>query len=263
MSDDRDVGDVVHRVESMEAAIKHLQQSLAQIGRRLDHEAPRLHSTTYHSIESLLAVYRQLDPSAVLPPLSGPFGGWSIGSDMARLICEMFAVCEPVVVLDLGSGASTILMGHLLKRRPGARVVSLDHDSVWYVKTLEMVRRCELEDVVDLRFAPLTKVEVGSETFQWYHPDALSDVADVDVVFVDGPPGHIGPRSRYPAGPIVAPMCRPGSLFIVDDTVRQEERDMVDLWRHEMGMLLLEEHVWHSKGASVLRFEGRGGRGDE
>lgn len=260
MTTGTDLARVLARIDAMETSVRHLQNLISQIGRRLDHEAPRLHSTTFRSIESLLAVYRQLEPDTVMPPLSSPFGGWSITPDMARLMCELFAAKGPTRVLDVGSGSSTVLMGHLMKGRSGARLVSLEHDPIWYAQTLEMLYDAGLDEFVELRFAPLEKVELGSESFQWYSLEAIEDVEELDAVFVDGPPGHIGPRSRYPAGPLVVPKCRPGCLFIVDDTVREDDRQMVQQWRNEADMVLLEERVWHSKGASVLRV---GPAGDE
>ena len=101
---DGELTQVLERVESIEASIGQLQRSVARVLNRLDNAAPRLHTATFNSIEALIAVYHQLGSSATLPPLAGPFGGWSITPDMARVVCDLFTVYKPSQVLDLGSG---------------------------------------------------------------------------------------------------------------------------------------------------------------
>lgn len=56
-----------------------------------------------------------------------PTGGWSIGPDTARVLATLFDAVRPRLVLELGSGSSTVLFAALCARMDeGARVVSLD-----------------------------------------------------------------------------------------------------------------------------------------
>jgi predicted O-methyltransferase YrrM len=241
------------RINSLEASIKHVQRSVELVQRRLDHDAPRLHGATYQALESLLSLHRRLDPDALIPPLAGPFGGWAITSNMALLVSDIFHQTRPELVVELGSGTSTILMGHLLRQvNTGGRLISLEHDAVWYAETLEQVHRAQLDDVVDVRFAPLEQAEIGQATYMWYSLAALEDLDAIDVVFVDGPPAHVGPLARYPAGPLLAPRCRRGGAFIIDDIVREDERQMVNRWSDETNLLVERDYIWGNKGAAVL-----------
>ena len=76
---------------------------------------------------------------------------------------------------------------------------------------------------------------------------------DVDLILVDGPPGHLGPMARYPAGPMLAAKCNPECLWVVDDIVRASESDMIHRWTSELGLIPLSQKVWHKKGAALLR----------
>ncbi len=248
-----DQGDLVKRVSALEASVRRMEASLARTGRQLSQESVHLHAGLYRAIESLLAVHRYLDRSSVLPPLADPYSGWAISSDMARLLCELFVQYRPSVIVELGSGSSTALFGHLIRQFGGTRLVAVEHDAVWYAQTLEQLHLIGLTDIVELRYAPLESLEFDTERFRWYSLEALEDVMDIDLVFVDGPPGHIQPLARYPAGPVIAPKCSTGCLFVVDDIVREDEREMVERWSKETQLVPLEEHLWLQKGALVMR----------
>jgi predicted O-methyltransferase YrrM len=253
MADGPDVAPVAARLVAIEASLRRLEHSVATIGRRIDHELPRLLGSTYRAIESLISAYRRLDSNRELPPLADPFGGWAISADMARLLARLCAAHRPQLVVELGSGASTILLGSLIGQVEGSRLVSLEHDALWYAHTLEMVRDAGLEGVVDLRFAPLETISLGDQQYEWYELRSLEGVDGIALVFVDGPPGHVGELARFPAGPVLVPRCIPACLVIVDDYVRAEEKEMVRRWIQETEMLVLEEHTWHNKGAAVLQ----------
>ena len=244
---------ILARMESLESTLADLRRSLANVERRVEQEVPRLHASTYRAIESLISTYRHLDSDRVLPPLSGPIGGWAISADMALLLAELLRRYRPPVVVELGSGSSTVLLGLLLREMGGTQLVSLEHDPAWYAQTLEDVHAADLGEFVDLRYAPLAPVQLGGTEYEWYSTSALVDLNEIAMVLVDGPPGYLGPHSRYPAGPLLAPRLAQGCLVVVDDFSRAEEQEMVTRWVQETDMTLLEEHTWHGKGAAVLR----------
>jgi predicted O-methyltransferase YrrM len=114
-------------------------------------------------------------------------------------------------------------------------VVSIEHDPAYAEITRAHLRRHGVEDVVDIRIAPLVPVEIGSETYEWYDPDAFADLTDIDLVFVDGPPGRIGRHARFPAVPVLAPRCRSGAVVLLDDGARPQERQSADRWIADHG----------------------------
>ena len=232
--------------------LKDIMNMLRSLERRVGKDLPKYHASTYQAIESLFAIHRDLDALSSLPPMASPYGGWAISPDLARLIVEQVLLYKPVTIVELGSGVSTILLGHVAKTLPGTRVVSLEHDSLWYANTLVDLQTHRVDNV-DLRYAPLTPIEIDSAEYLWYSAEAFEDLTDIDLVLVDGPPGDVGPRARFPAGPVLHSKCRDGCLWIVDDTVREDEQEIVRQWMDSMNLDLLFERVWNSKGATVLR----------
>ncbi len=76
---------------------------------------------------------------------------------------------------------------------------------------------------------------LGGETLTWYDPAVFADLSDIDLLFVDGPPGKSGPLARFPAVPVLADRCRPGAVVLLDDGGRPQERRMADRWIAEHG----------------------------
>lgn len=233
--------------------VAELRRLVKGLANRIDNEVRQAHDATTRTLDALLATYRLLPEDAVLPPLATPFGGWSISADLARLIAELVGRTRPRRVLDVGSGTTTVLLGYLLREHGPGTVVSLDHDPIFYAETLEALTDRGLDTVVDLRYAPLVDFQVEGQTVRWYDPVAIEDVHGLDLVVVDGPPGSTSPMARWPAGPLMLPRCSEGAVFVLDDTVRDDELAVVDAWVEAGSLELLHTEVWHRRAATVLR----------
>ena len=131
-------------------------------------------------------------------------------------------------VVELGSGVSTPWISRALTLRGSGRLVSLEHDSHYAAITAGQLRAAGLDGPVDLRCAPLAPVEVGGESFRWYQ--GFEDLADIDLLVVDGPPGGTGPQARYPALPLLLDKMADGGIVVLDDATRDDERCIIDRW---------------------------------
>jgi hypothetical protein len=60
----------------------------------------------------------------------------------------------------------------------------------------------------------------------------LSDIT-IDMLVMDGPPAATAPLARYPALPVLGNQLSPGSIVLLDDTYREEERLIVARWKKE------------------------------
>ncbi len=87
---------------------------------------------------------------------------------------------------------------------------------------------------MDLRLAPLQEMHVNGQPFQWYDPAAIADLADIDILSVDGPPGFIGPLARYPALPMLRGKLAADALILVDDAERGDEQAVMERWKEEV-----------------------------
>jgi len=161
-------------------------------------------------------------------------GGWAVTvSTLTTIINEVSRNPERETVVECGSGVSTIWLGFALRRRGHGHVYALEHDPKYAEATRAYVRSNRLDQWVTVVDAPLVDYTLGGASYQWYSLEGISDVTSIDLLFVDGPPASTGPRARYPAFPALAEKLGAGAWLILDDTVRQEERDIADAWLSE------------------------------
>lgn len=182
-------------------------------------------------VEALIDLYSLIAPRASMPSMQG----WASAPTTLRALLHTVLEHRPDTVVECGSGSSSVWLGYALQKLGRGRCVSLEHDERYVDASRRLVRLHGLEDVVEVRHAPLTPVNVGGREFSWYDPTVLADLRDVGVVFVDGPPGHVGELARMPALPVLAPHCAEDAVFILDDTSRPDESEIGKTWIREFG----------------------------
>jgi predicted O-methyltransferase YrrM len=175
----------------------------------------------------------------LLGELSLDFGGWAADPIMAHNIVRLLADARPSVVLECGSGSSTVMIARCLRALGRGRVISLEHDPEYASRTAESLRLHGLEDLATLVTAPLAALEVNGQMFRWYGPKYEPILQEkIDVLLVDGPPGNTGPRARYPAVPLLRPHLAPECWVMLDDADRPDERQIAHTWSRELGAKL-------------------------
>jgi predicted O-methyltransferase YrrM len=197
---------------------------------------------TFVSLVNLLA------PRAALPALRN----WAVSPDLGLLLVSEVQRLRPQVIVECGSGSSTVLMAYMLQRLGSGRIVSLEHDQPSKEKTDAALRQHGLEAFATVVLAPLKATTLGAETFQFYDLSRLSDLKQVDMLFVDGPPSFMQALARYPALPLLWDRLSPGAVVVLDDARRAKERRIGARWRAEFPQAT-HELVETQKGALVVR----------
>jgi predicted O-methyltransferase YrrM len=206
---------------------------------------------------SLLESARQQQALIQLQPLMGEFpvvlDGWGADPLLMQYAVELLSEVRPRLVVECGSGSSTVILAQCLRRLGTGRLVSLEHDPAYARRTLAQLQLHGLEDVVTLVTAPLSERRTSDgRTFRWYAPVYESGLDEpVQVVLVDGPPRTEGPRARYPALPLLAPHFAPGCVFLLDDGDRPDERSIAADWSREFGLAAVRLPT--GRGARLLR----------
>lgn len=204
-------------------------------------------------VEALLEL-RRIFPLPTTPPL---LGGWAMDPmAMLRLVNHVLDA-KPVLIVECGSGTSTIWLGHALKKNGKGRIISIEHDESFASKTSDAVKRQGLDDIVELRMAPLEEMVLAGATRSWYAPGALSGLSGIDMLLVDGPPASTGELARYPALPLFADSLSPGCFVVLDDVSRSEEKMISKRWKEEFPQLQDEMvlaprtrgFIWRQDGA--------------
>ncbi|WP_116247914.1 O-methyltransferase [Nocardiopsis sp. FIRDI 009] len=239
----------------------------ARVDRVHDHSLPKLsreirRAVTVqgrHDYEQQVAwteLRETLDTAAFMPPLRG----WAASPDVLRVLVRHIDRLRPDLVVEFGSGASSVWLGYALRRAGGGRLVAIEHDARYAELSRDLVTAHGLDDMIEIRHAPLTEIApqestVGDETVltadRWYDASVLADLEGIGLVFVDGPPQATGRQARYPAVPTVLPHCTEDAVIVLDDADRPDEQAIGDRWLAEHPELQrVEEYT--EKGAHVF-----------
>jgi len=216
---------------SLEAAMDAVGDRNAAATQALGNSSRLELTVAYHQLAALMDLHGLLPLRAPLPATRS----WAASPDvLTRLVAEV-ASRRPAVIVECGSGVSSVVLGYAVQKAGVGRVISLEHDAQFAQETRENLRAHGLLDVVEVRDAPLRpwSSTQPSEEFQWYDLGALEDIQGIGLVFVDGPPGKLGPLARYPAAPALLPRAADEVCFVLDDTIRTGEQDVSARWLEE------------------------------
>ena len=204
---------------------------------------------------ALLDGQRQQYALMQIRPLFGELpldlSGWAADPILVHNAVRLIVEARPRLVLECGSGSSTIAIARCLKALGGGRIISLDHDPVYAGRTNHLIRLYSLEREAEVVTATLLPRSIGSESGLWYSPayEALLE-QKIDLLLVDGPPGATGPRARYPAVPLLKHHLADECWILMDDGDRPDERAIAQAWSEELGAEL--KYLEGGRGAWLL-----------
>ena len=180
-------------------------------------------------MERLVTLLPLLDLRHPLPT----FRDWAISPDFAALLIALVDRREVDVVLDVGAGLSTLIVGYRMKKIGRGRVVALEHDEDFARAMTEQIAAHGLSEVARVVVAPLRPVDVRGKSWSWYDPEAMRDLPRFDLLIVDGPPGNVQSLARYPALPLLLDRWSRRAPILLHDTDRSDERRILELWTAE------------------------------
>lgn len=230
-----------------------LQQSLEQQTKGVRWLQRNLSALTRYTrripgdVQAVLQLVTQHPAAAPLPDV----GGWAMEPPALVRLVDTVVRRRPRLVVECGSGTSTLWIARALQENGGGRLVSFEHEAEYLEKTRTLLADHGLLEYVDLRHAPLVDIATLRGTFTWYEI-AADDIDQIDLLLVDGPPGTTGPHARYPAVPVLGDKLAPGATVIVDDVSRKDEQEMVEYWLEERPRLRRAGQLGFNAEALVL-----------
>jgi predicted O-methyltransferase YrrM len=214
-------------------------------------EITRSGSETVQQTEALLQLNRLFDVRGITPSL----GGWAMEpSSVLALLSEIIRT-KPDLVVECGSGTSSIWIGYALAANGKGRLVSLDHESEYAEKTRLALAAHKLDHLVEVRVAPLVPQKIANETYGWYDPEQIAGLENIDILIVDGPPGATGPLARFPAVPTLVNALSDTALVVIDDANRKDEKKTMQRWLQEFDGFSSPRQL--AARTSVMNFERR------
>jgi len=223
--------------ETSQKEVKALQQKLNSddsrfkaLEKHITNTMTRISANSTKQLESFVSLQNYLLSGA--QPLN--FHGWPISPDIALFLIEKIEKYSYDLVLEFGSGTSTLLFAKALKGTP---LVTFDHHEKYYKQTLESLKSQGLLKDVNLVYAPLKKYSFEENEYMYYDCEktfkelSLKDEIQSVLVLVDGPPGATCPLARFPAMNYLLEAFEGKKIHLVlDDYAREEEKQTVKKW---------------------------------
>lgn len=202
----------------------------------------------YCQLESLFSLHSLLELRAPLPRMRG----WAISPDFANLLMALVSKQSPHVVVEAGSGVSTVVLAYYLEKLGDARLYSLEHDSDYAAEVRAMLLEHRLDGVAQVIDSSLKSYELSGRSWLCYDLDSLDMVDEIDLLIIDGPPVNCQRLARYPVLPLLKNKLSGNAVVVLDDASRRDERRILEEWRKEFGDFSFEI-IPLEKGAAVLR----------
>ncbi len=252
---DESFNDIKNEIYQLRTKIENLQSLILEESntktKAILEQVRKIDKLNYHQIESLLWLEKKISIDR-LPHTRG----WATSPDVLLHLHDLIMEKQPEVVVEFGSGTSTLVIADALRQCGKGRLFSVDHSEHYGgITRLNLVKE-ELQSWVDLRIFPLIDWKGEhlnkEEKVQWYDPRSLEGVKRIEIMFVDGPPAATCRYARYPALPAVFNYLDDKALILIDDANRTDEMAIYKAWadRYKFSVELFSEY---EKGLAVLK----------
>lgn len=202
-------------------------------------------SNSTQQIEAHLNIQNYLLHGEHLPP----FHGWPVSPDFALFIIDSLVKRNYDLVIEFGSGSSTVLIAKTLARlrrsgRPPAAQITFEHSEVYCHQTADELEQSQLSEHVSLVHAPLVPYAAADgEVYQYYdctralsnYQSSVKPEGMSVLVIVDGPPAATGKHARYPAVPVILDIFKDVEVdVLLDDYSRDDEKEVAEKWMEDI-----------------------------
>ena len=149
-----------------------------------------------------------------------------LGADtgLLTLVTDHIFEHRPKLVVEFGTGASTLILARALRMAGGGRLISFDQHQEFVDATRAWLADHGLH--ADLRAVPLRPSHDWPGL--WYDHGPMP--AGIDLMLIDGPPWTIHPLTRGGAASLFDHVS-PGGTVMLDDGARPGERFVARRWR--------------------------------
>lgn len=197
---------------------------------RSDVEKSRQTNELVQSMDALFQLRSSLREGSIGPLL----GDWAMDPVGMLGVVDLILAYKPALVVECGSGASTLWIARALEVLGNGKITSLEHLEEYASKTTGAIERASLQARASVMLTPVEEKEIDGEIYHWYGISEVSvEPGTINVLLVDGPPGSMGPSARYPAMPLLKHFLADDALILLDDFSRPNEIQIEKRWLEE------------------------------
>jgi predicted O-methyltransferase YrrM len=227
-----------------------LRSQINSMSRHIDYTVAHASLNLYRQIEAKNEIDKML-PSMKLLGLRG----WAFSPDALFFILNLIKQHKPGLILELGSGSSTVAISSLIEQEKlNTKLLSVDHLEQFLGESMDKVK---YKHHVEPIFASLKTQKIhgikGSK--KWYDVKEIKKhLGDrkIDMLIVDGPPADTCKEARLPAYAALKNNLADKAIIVLDDYDREDEKAAVRSWiALESGALTVKQQV-AEKGLAII-----------
>ena len=207
---------------------------------------------SYKQLEILIPLFNDLNITKKLPSTRG----YAASPDYLYKIKETIDKNKPNLILEAGSGVSTLITAYCLEKIGKGKIISLDHNEQYAKLTQDELKKHNLCKYADVIYAPLKKYDLSkNKSLIWYDIDNCEIKENIDLFVIDGPPVNTKNSNlpRYPAIPLMLDKMKVGTTIILDDARRENEQKTLKLWEKEYSSFEFNYLDDNDKGIAIIK----------
>jgi predicted O-methyltransferase YrrM len=197
----------------------------------------------YRQSEIYAQLLNELSFTQAIPPTRS----WAASPDLLMTLVTEVKARKPKLIVELGSGLSTLMMAKSLSAGSTTKIISFDHSAEFAQITRDLLVQHSITGV-EIRVAPLEQYDAERT---WYSRKFFADITQIDLLVIDGPPGSKDPKARTGALLELASKLSPKAVVIIDDANREGEHAMAESFAKAMPGHTLR-FLPHEKGTAVI-----------
>jgi hypothetical protein len=160
-------------------------------------------------------------------------GAWSLDPRTIDLVWAHLHRHRPRTIIECGAGVSTLVIGKYFEACGGDRSsLSLEQDAPYKEQIEARLLTHGMQRWCRVIHAPLS----ADDFYQIDHAAVAAELGarKADLLLLDGPSGR--PGCRVWTLPVLAPFCRPGTRWFLDDAFRDGEMSVLRAWSRLRGV---------------------------
>jgi hypothetical protein len=164
-------------------------------------------------------------------------GDWALDAQTIRFIWTLLWKDRPQVILECGSGISTIVFAvyaslYFSLTKKDCHIISLEQDLSFRIRLENRLKENNLDRFVNVLYCPLDE----HFFYDLHNLELLLVDKCVQWVLIDGPSGP--PGCRYGTLPSLLKFCCPKAKWFLDDAFRDAELQILRRWQRESGIIV-------------------------
>ena len=206
-----------------------------------------------NQMEAMQALYSIFQFNSPLPATRK----MAASPDFLRLVVDTILSKQPKLVVELGSGISTILVGKALEKNGGGDLISIDNDEQYAELTRKKIDLEKLSNIAKVITAELKLHTINEQNYMWYESTFLKEINQkIDLLIIDGPSRIINKNARYPAIPLLNNYFSDKIIILIDDGNRRDDSYTIKKWLDEFDEFK-SEYIGTEKGTFILKYRNK------